>query len=58
MNQQQLVTAHIEKRIEDYTRRFFSPSPATVRKWTRQIKRDLDNKNQLPLPLNFTEEQS
>lgn len=46
----------IERKIDDYHRRFFTPSPATIARWKRQEARRLDRKNQLPLPLEFPDE--
>lgn len=54
MNEQQAaIQKRIERRIESYQKRYFTPSKATWRRWKNEAKRELDNKNQLPLPLLF-----
>jgi hypothetical protein len=46
----------IDQKIDDYHQKFMSPTPATIKRWKRQEARKLSNKNQLPLPLIFTDE--
>lgn len=47
------VQKKVEKRMEAYNKRYFTPSKATIRRWQAQAKQDLDKKNQLALPLVF-----
>lgn len=51
--QEAAIQKKIERRIENYGKRYFTPSKATIRRWQNEAKRELDNKNQLPLPLIF-----
>jgi hypothetical protein len=47
MSAQKQIEQAIERKIEDYHRRFLSPTPATVNVWRRQLAAKLSNKNQL-----------
>ncbi len=60
---EELIDKAIERKIDDAcqavtdtTKRFLSPSAATIKRWRRQEARRLDRKNQLPLPLIFSDE--
>ena len=58
MSAEDLIDTAIQRKIDDYHQRFLSPSPATIKRWRRQEARRLDRKNQLPLPLIFSDEPS
>ena len=64
MSAQDLIDKAIERKIDVLSRsdrhhqRFLSPSPATIKRWRRQEARRLYRKNQLPLPLIFSDEPS
>lgn len=45
------ITKAIEQRIDDYHKKFMTPSAATIAKWRRQEARKLNRKNQLFLSL-------
>ena len=49
------VQKKVEKRIEAYSKRYFTPSKATIRRCQAQAKQELERKNQLALPLVFKE---
>ncbi|MAU01482.1 MAG: hypothetical protein CL608_30445 [Anaerolineaceae bacterium] len=51
--QEVAVQKKVEQKIEEYNKRFFTPSKATIRRWQAQAKQALDRKNQLALPLVF-----
>ena len=56
MSNQEAVDRAVERKIDEYRRKFFTPTPATIARWRRREANRLDAKNQLPLPLRFSEE--
>ena len=53
---QVLLQKKIEKRIENYRKRYTNPTKATIRRWQNEAKQELNDKNQLTLPLIFRDQ--
>jgi hypothetical protein len=56
MTTQEALDRAVERKIDEYRRKFFAPTPATIARWRRREANRLDAKNQLPLPLRFPED--
>ncbi len=53
---QQIIQKKIEQRITNYRKRYFRPTKVTIRRWQEDVIRELDQNNQLSLPLVFMNE--